>query len=56
MIGSPFKGNKPSVQTEAVKDGGGGHGVEDFSPVGRDEICGDDGGGYFGSFGDILLC
>jgi len=30
-IRSPFKGNKPSIHTEAVEDGGGGYGIEDLS-------------------------
>jgi hypothetical protein len=39
-IRSPFKGNKSSIHTEAVKDGGGGYGVKDLSPIRGDEIGG----------------
>jgi hypothetical protein len=53
-IGSPFKGNKPSIHTESVEDGGGGHGVKDLTPIRRDQIRGYEGGGHFGSFGDDL--
>jgi hypothetical protein len=53
-IGSPFKGNKPSIHTETVKDGGGRDSVKDLSPIGTDKICRDECGGYFGSFGDDL--
>ncbi len=53
-IGSPFKGNKPSVHTEAVKDGGGRDSTKDLSPIGRHKIRRDECGGYFGSFGDDL--
>ena len=53
-IRSPFKGNKPSIHTEAVEDSGGSHAVKDLSPIGGDEIRGDEGGGNFGSFGNDL--
>ena len=53
-IRSPFKGNEPPIHTESVEDGGGGHGVKDFTPIGGDQIGGYDGGGHFGSFGDDL--
>ena len=53
-IRSPFKGNEPSIHTETVKDSGGGHSVEDLSPIGRDEIRGHQGSGHLSSFGDNL--
>ena len=53
-IRSPVKGNKSSIHTEAVENGGGRHGVKDLSPVRGDEIGGDEGGGRFGSFGNDL--
>ena len=51
----PFKGNKPSIHTEAVADGGGGHGVKDLAPIGGDEIGGDKSGSHFGSFGPVRV-
>ncbi len=53
-IRPPFKGNKFSIQTETVQDGRGGDGVEDFAPVRWDKVCGYQGGGYLGSFGEGL--
>ncbi len=53
-IRSPFKGNKPSVHTETIQNGGGSHGIKDLSPVRGDEIGGEEGGGDFGAFRDNL--
>ncbi len=53
-IRSPFKGNKLSIQAQTIQDGRCGDGIKDFSPIGRDEVRGDQGGGYLGSLGDDL--
>ncbi len=53
-IGSPFRGDKLSVHAEAVQDRGSGHGIEDFSPVRRDEIRRHQGRRRLCSLGDDL--
>ena len=53
-IGPPFEDNKPAIEAEAIQDGRGGCGIEDFAPMGGDEVSGDDSRSDFGAFGDDL--
>ena len=53
-IRSPFEGDKLSIHTESVQDRRGRDGIEDLSPVGRDEIGGHQGRGNLCPFGEDL--
>jgi hypothetical protein len=53
-IRSPLEGDKLSIHTQSVQDGRGRYGIKDLSPVGGDEIGGDQGGSDLRSFREDL--
>ena len=53
-IRSPFESDKLSIHTQAIQDSRGCDRIKDLSPVGRNEIGGDQGGGDLCAFGEDL--
>jgi len=53
-IRPPLQGNELSIHTESIQDGSGCYGVKDLSPVGGDEVGGDERGSDFSPPGDDL--
>ena len=53
-IRSPFESDKLSIHTQAIQDSRGCDRIKDLSPVGRNEISGDQGGGDLCAFGEDL--
>jgi len=53
-IRSPFESDKFSIHTQAIQDSRGCDRIKDLSPVGRNEIGGDQGGGDLSAFGEDL--